>query len=124
MNVQRARMYETLAELKRHACFTVVGGPWVTVKVDDIAGVADVIFVSEAEETWPRFLSRRYGLSVLSAVLDAKDWSGSAQAETLLTRARECALGIAVDASTYLSRWQALRSGDNASSASAPTTAA
>ncbi|MBV8118513.1 MAG: B12-binding domain-containing radical SAM protein [Alphaproteobacteria bacterium] len=57
MNVQRARMHEILAELKRRACFTVVGGPWVTVKEDDIAGLADVIFIGEAEETWPRFLT-------------------------------------------------------------------
>jgi radical SAM superfamily enzyme YgiQ (UPF0313 family) len=57
MNVQRTRMHQILAELKRHGCFTVVGGPWVTVRESDIAGIADVIFVGEAEETWPRFLA-------------------------------------------------------------------
>jgi len=31
MNVQRARMREILAELKRRGAFTVVGGPWVSV---------------------------------------------------------------------------------------------
>src|SRR5271166_7096141 len=56
MNVQRTRMHEILAELKRHGCFTVVGGPWATVREDDVAGIADVIFIGEAEETWPRFL--------------------------------------------------------------------
>jgi radical SAM superfamily enzyme YgiQ (UPF0313 family) len=56
MNVQRQRMKEILDELKRRGVFTVVGGPWVTVQEDDIAGLADVIFIGEAEETWPRFL--------------------------------------------------------------------
>ena len=57
MNVQRRRMKEILYELKRRGVFTVVGGPWVTVREDDLADLADVIFVGEAEETWPRFLA-------------------------------------------------------------------
>jgi radical SAM superfamily enzyme YgiQ (UPF0313 family) len=57
MNVQRLRMKEVLFELKRRGVFTVVGGPWVTVREDDLADLADVIFVGEAEETWPRFLA-------------------------------------------------------------------
>ena len=57
MNVQRLRMKEILFELKRRGVFTVVGGPWVTVREDDLADLADVIFVGEAEETWPRFLA-------------------------------------------------------------------
>jgi radical SAM superfamily enzyme YgiQ (UPF0313 family) len=57
MNVQRRRMREILGELRRLGVFTVVGGPWVTVQEDDIAGLADVIFIGEAEETWPRFLA-------------------------------------------------------------------
>ncbi len=57
MNVQRRRMKEILFELKRRGVFTVVGGPWVTVREDDLADLADVIFVGEAEETWPRFLA-------------------------------------------------------------------
>src|SRR5438132_13884505 len=56
MNVQRRRMKEILAELKRRGVFTVVGGPWVTVQEEDLAGLADVIFIGEAEETWRRFL--------------------------------------------------------------------
>ncbi len=56
MSVQRFRMKEILAELKRRGCFTVVGGPWVTVQEDYFDGLADVIFIGEAEETWPRFL--------------------------------------------------------------------
>jgi radical SAM superfamily enzyme YgiQ (UPF0313 family) len=57
MNVQRTRMHEILAELKRRGCFTVVGGPWVTVQESDVAGLAHVAFIGEAEETWPRFLA-------------------------------------------------------------------
>ncbi|QEH37815.1 (Dimethylallyl)adenosine tRNA methylthiotransferase MiaB [Aquisphaera giovannonii] len=56
MVVQRERMQQLLAELKKRGAFVVVGGPWATVKEEDFEGKADVIFVGEAEETWPRFL--------------------------------------------------------------------
>ena len=56
MVVQRGRMREILTELKRRRVFVVVGGPWVTVKEDDFDGLADVVFIGEAEQTWPRFL--------------------------------------------------------------------
>lgn len=56
MSVQRERMREILTELKQRGVFTVVGGPWVTVKEDYFSDVADVIFIGEAEETWPQFL--------------------------------------------------------------------
>ena len=56
MVVQRRRMREILGELKRRGAFVVVGGPWATVKEDDFAELADVVFVGEAEQTWPRFL--------------------------------------------------------------------
>jgi radical SAM superfamily enzyme YgiQ (UPF0313 family) len=56
MSVQRFRMREILSELKERDVFTVVGGPWVTVQEDYFNGLADVIFIGEAEETWPRFL--------------------------------------------------------------------
>ena len=57
MIVQRFRMTEILTELKRLGKFTVVGGPWVTVKEDYFGSLADVIVIGEAEETWPRFLN-------------------------------------------------------------------
>jgi radical SAM superfamily enzyme YgiQ (UPF0313 family) len=56
MSVQRFRMREILERLKRRGAFTIVGGPWVTVQEDYFDELADVIFVGEAEETWPRFL--------------------------------------------------------------------
>lgn len=57
MIVQRSRMRQILTELKRYGAFTVVGGPWVSVSEDYFGDLADVIFVGEAEETWPCFLS-------------------------------------------------------------------
>src|SRR4029453_9531660 len=59
MSVQRYRMREILAELKRRGAFTVVGGPWVTVQEEYFGDLADVTFIGEAEETWPRFLRER-----------------------------------------------------------------
>jgi radical SAM superfamily enzyme YgiQ (UPF0313 family) len=56
MVVQRQRMLEILAELKRRGLFVVVGGAWASVKEDDFDGLADVVFVGEADESWPRFL--------------------------------------------------------------------
>jgi radical SAM superfamily enzyme YgiQ (UPF0313 family) len=56
MSVQRFRMKEILTELKDLGCFCVAGGPWVTVQEDYFGDLVDVIFVGEAEETWPRFL--------------------------------------------------------------------
>ncbi|HYR58604.1 MAG TPA: radical SAM protein, partial [Chthoniobacteraceae bacterium] len=56
MIVQRFRMREILTELKRLGIFAVVGGPWMTVREDYFDDLADVIFIGEAEETWPRFI--------------------------------------------------------------------
>src|SRR5437588_9487357 len=63
LSVQRFRMKEILTELKQRGVFTVVGGAWVTVQEDYFGELADVIFVGEAEDTWPRFLEEwRQGL--------------------------------------------------------------
>ncbi len=56
MSVQRARMREILQELRKRGVFAVVGGPWVSVSEDYFGNLAEVIFVGEAEETWPQFL--------------------------------------------------------------------
>ncbi len=56
MSVQRFRMKEILAELKRRGCFVVVGGPWVTLVEDYFEGLCEAIFIGEAEQTWPQFL--------------------------------------------------------------------
>ncbi|HEX2890411.1 B12-binding domain-containing radical SAM protein [Vineibacter terrae] len=59
MSVQRKRMTEILTALKQRGACTVVGGPWVSVQEDYFGALADVVFVGEAEETWPRFLRDR-----------------------------------------------------------------
>src|SRR5947209_15074637 len=56
MTVQRDRMREILMELHARDIFVVVGGPWITVAENWYDGLVDVIFIGEAEETWPRFL--------------------------------------------------------------------
>ena len=56
MFVQRDRMRQILTELKRRGAFVVVGGAWITVQEDDFGDLADVVFVGEADEAWPRFL--------------------------------------------------------------------
>lgn len=56
MSVQRHRMLEIATELKKRGCYLVIGGPWISVKEDYFGKLPDVIFVGEAEETWPRFL--------------------------------------------------------------------
>src|SRR5262249_46886168 len=56
MIVQRQRMHEIVTELKRRGAYTVVGGPWVSVSEHYFDGLADTIFVGEAEDTWPQFL--------------------------------------------------------------------
>ena len=56
MSVQRSRMREILAELRRRGAFTVVGGPWVSVDERYFGDLARTIFVGEAEQTWPQFL--------------------------------------------------------------------
>ena len=56
MTVQRDRMREILMELHARDIFTVIGGPWISVAEDWFSGLVDVMFIGEAEETWPRFL--------------------------------------------------------------------
>jgi radical SAM superfamily enzyme YgiQ (UPF0313 family) len=56
MTVQRDRMTEILHELKARNIFTIVGGPWITVAENWFDGFVDVIFIGEAEDTWPQFL--------------------------------------------------------------------
>ncbi len=64
MSVQRFRMKEILTELKARGCFCVVGGPWITVQEDYFGDLVDVIFVGEAEDTWPQFLTEwKHGLN-------------------------------------------------------------
>ena len=56
MNIQCNRMFEILKEVRSRGVFTVVGGAMATVDTDKFDGLVDVIFVGEADETWPQFL--------------------------------------------------------------------
>jgi radical SAM superfamily enzyme YgiQ (UPF0313 family) len=54
--IHRARMLEIMAEFRRRGRFLVVGGPYASLCPEDFRGLCDVLFVDEAEETWPQFL--------------------------------------------------------------------
>ena len=54
-NVQWARAVEIAAEFRGRGRLVVIGGPYPTLCPERFDGVADVVFVGEAEYTWPRF---------------------------------------------------------------------
>src|SRR3990167_1836824 len=54
-NVQWARAVEIAAEFRRRGRLVVIGGPYPTLCPERFDGVADVVFVGEAEYTWPQF---------------------------------------------------------------------
>lgn len=55
--VHKARMLEIIAEFRRRGRFVVVGGPFASLCPEELRGKCDVLFVDEAEETWPEFLA-------------------------------------------------------------------
>jgi radical SAM superfamily enzyme YgiQ (UPF0313 family) len=55
--IHSKRMKEILDEFRRRGRFVVVGGPYASLCPDDLAAHADVVFVDEAELTWPAFLA-------------------------------------------------------------------
>ena len=57
MIVQARRMREILQRLRGKKATIVVGGPYCTVAESQFAGLCDVLFIGEAEETWPEFLT-------------------------------------------------------------------
>ena len=56
MSIQGRRMGEIIEEVKARGVTVVVGGPMATVEPEALDGLADVIFVGEADVTWPEFL--------------------------------------------------------------------
>ncbi len=50
--------YELAAQFRKRGIPVVLGGPHVTLLPDEAQGHADVIFVGEAELSWPRFLEQ------------------------------------------------------------------
>jgi radical SAM superfamily enzyme YgiQ (UPF0313 family) len=56
MSIQGRRMGEIIDEVKARGITVAVGGPMATVEPEQLEGLVDVLFVGEADETWPRFL--------------------------------------------------------------------
>ncbi len=56
MTVQKERIHQILRQLRELKIFTVVGGPYVSVKESFFEGLCDVKFIGEVETTWPQFL--------------------------------------------------------------------
>ena len=56
MSIQGRRLIEILEQVRARGVMTVVGGSMATVEPETLEGLADVIFVGEADETWPQFL--------------------------------------------------------------------
>ena len=54
--VHKERMLEIVAEFRKRGRFVVIGGPYASLCPEDLRGRCDVLFVDEAEETWPVFL--------------------------------------------------------------------
>ena len=57
MSIQGRRLMEILEDVRSRSVMTVVGGPMATVEPESLEGLADVIFIGEADQTWPEFLN-------------------------------------------------------------------
>lgn len=54
--IHRNRILEIIAEFRKRGRFIVMGGPYASLCPEELRGLVDVLFIDEAEETWPRFL--------------------------------------------------------------------
>ena len=54
--VHRSACSRSSTSSARRGRFVVVGGPYASLCPEELRGRCDVLFVDEAEETWPRFL--------------------------------------------------------------------
>ncbi len=54
--IHRKRMLEMAAEFRRRGKFVVAGGPFASLCPEELRGKVDVLFVDEAEYSWPQFL--------------------------------------------------------------------
>ncbi len=55
--IHRDRLFEIADEFRRRGKFLVAGGPFASLCPDELRDRVDVVFVDEAEYTWPRFLA-------------------------------------------------------------------
>jgi radical SAM superfamily enzyme YgiQ (UPF0313 family) len=55
--VHRQRMLELIEGFRSRGKLVAVGGPYATLCPEKLDGKVDILFVGEAEETWPQFVS-------------------------------------------------------------------
>src|SRR5262245_1025011 len=55
--IHKDRMLELIDAFRARGRFVVVGGPYASLCPEELRGRSDVLFVDEAEETWPEFLA-------------------------------------------------------------------
>jgi radical SAM superfamily enzyme YgiQ (UPF0313 family) len=53
----RDRMLELAEVFRRHGNLVAIGGPYATLSSSTVRPHADILFIGEAERTWPQFLS-------------------------------------------------------------------
>ena len=54
--VHKKRIFEIIAEFRKRGKFIVAGGPLASLCPEELRDKVDVVFVDEAEYTWPQFL--------------------------------------------------------------------
>jgi radical SAM superfamily enzyme YgiQ (UPF0313 family) len=54
--IHKQRIFELAAEFRRRGKFVVAGGPFASLCPEELCDKVDVVFVDEAEYTWPQFL--------------------------------------------------------------------
>lgn len=54
--IHRPRIVELAARFRSRGRLVVIGGPYASLHPDEASTIADVVFVGEAEQTWPAFL--------------------------------------------------------------------
>jgi len=55
--IHKQRIFDILAEFRRRGRFIVAGGPFASLCPEELRDKVDVLFVDEAEYTWPQFLA-------------------------------------------------------------------
>jgi radical SAM superfamily enzyme YgiQ (UPF0313 family) len=54
--IHKGRIFELIEAFRRRGKLVVVGGPFATLCPEELEGKVDVLFVGEAEYTWPQFV--------------------------------------------------------------------
>jgi radical SAM superfamily enzyme YgiQ (UPF0313 family) len=54
--IHKKRIFEIIEAFRRRGKFVVAGGPFASLCPEELRGKVDVLFVDEAEYTWPQFL--------------------------------------------------------------------